>query len=170
MQIPVRRHGKDHSKGKRSRSPKRPFLVTGSAFNLPADVGTLISRDRQLLRCFFGERLNCDIGGHFKGFEAIPKTHATHESHESYANQSREADHRMRDDRLFAGVFEALIIRMQASLRKYQGALDTGRPDSWEPGARSQEPGARSQEPGARSHFDFYFVPHRVSGLGEKTK
>jgi hypothetical protein len=32
---------------------------------------------------------------------------------------------------------------MQASLRTYQGALDTGRPDSW--------------EPGARSHFDFYF-------------
>jgi hypothetical protein len=102
--------GKGHSKGKRSQSPKRPFLVTGSAFNLPADVGTLISRDRQLLRCFFAERLNCDIGGHFKGFEAIPKTHATyesHESHESYATQSRVADHRMCDDRLFAGAYLA---------------------------------------------------------------
>jgi hypothetical protein len=53
------------------------------------------------------ERLIRDIGGHFKGFEAIPKTHATHQSHESYATQSREADHRMRDDRLFAGAYLA---------------------------------------------------------------
>jgi hypothetical protein len=55
--------GKGHSKGKRSRPPKRPFLVTGSALAsgyVGASNVAALGTDHE---AFSAERLNCAICG-----------------------------------------------------------------------------------------------------------